>query len=487
MDHRGANFHYTRLVSSEQRRYDSRVSPEGALTEEPLSRPGIVRYGSVCLRHACQCSAARILTADAAADIKVPLRSCTDFPANARGTSMEEIQGGSIISPAGFRVGSSRCGIRQAEGKPDVALLVADAPASAAGVFTTNRFAAAPVEWCCDILPGEGLRAVVINAGNANACTGEQGREDVRATARRVAGLVNCDERQVVVCSTGVIGRPLPMHKLLQGVSDAFEALSPEPEAARSAERAIMTTDTVPKACAVRSWADGKTFHVGGMAKGAGMISPNLATMLVILTTDAGVPARLLQRLLKDCADSTFNAITVDGDTSTNDSVVALASGASGLAVEPGTDAERPFCEALHYVMHDLALKIVRDGEGATKLVEVRVSGAASREDAQAAARAIADSLLVKCAIHGGDPNWGRIVCAAGYSGARFDPARASLAIGQVQVFAGGTPTGADASGELSREEVRLHLDLGSGQKSATVWTCDLSEEYVQINAEYHT
>jgi len=400
---------------------------------------------------------------------------------------MEHVPNGSVLSPAGFMVGSSRCGIKRAAGEPDVALIVSNLAASGAGVFTTNRFAAAPVRWCRSILPAEGMLALVVNSGNANACTGERGERDVRSTARTVAKLLGCSARQVAVCSTGIIGRPLPMGSLLKGVEDAFGALSPETEAARMAERAIMTTDTRPKASAVRSQIDGKPFHVGGIAKGAGMIAPNMATMIAALTTDADVPADLLQRVLKECADATFNAILVDGDTSTNDSVIVLANGASRAAVQADGHGLEEFREALHRVMHSLAVQIVADGEGATKLIEVNVRLAATRQQAETVARAIAGSLLVKCAMHGGDANWGRIVCAAGYSGADVDPQKTSVAIGEVEVFARGTPTGADAAGELEGEEVKISVDLEAGQECATIWTCDLSEEYVAINAEYHT
>ena len=400
---------------------------------------------------------------------------------------MEVIEGGSILSAGGFRVGWSACGIKGDEGQPDVALIVSDGPASVAGVFTTNRFAAAPVEWDRTILPSENLRAVVVNSGNANACTGEQGRRDVRDAAALVAQLVGCTSQQVAVCSTGIIGRPLPMEQLREGIRAAHAVLSCEQPAARGAERAIMTTDTRPKALAVRTEVDGRAVCIGAMTKGSAMIAPNMATMLAFLTTDAWVPPAVLQHFLKQAADRSFNRITVDGDTSTNDSVLALASGACGAAVpESGPPADE-FLQALFHVTGELAREIVRDGEGATRLVEVTVSGAHSEAEAERAARAIAESQLVKCAVHGGDPNWGRILCAAGYSGAQLDPQRVRLGIGEVVVFERGSPTGADASAEVAREEVRFHLDLGVGRAEASVWTCDLSVHYVEFNAHYHT
>jgi glutamate N-acetyltransferase/amino-acid N-acetyltransferase len=400
--------------------------------------------------------------------------------------TMKAIEAGSILSPKGFRAGYARCGIKTAEGQPDVALIVSDVPASAAGVFTTNKFAAASVEWNRGILPAADLRAVVVNSGNANACTGDRGSKDTRTTAALVAQLLSCKPAQVAVASTGIIGHPLPMDRLSQGVRDAFAALSCEQAAARGAERAIMTTDTRPKACAVRAGPGGKQFSIGGMAKGSGMIAPNMATLLAFLTTDAQVAPGLLPRILKRAADRTFNRITVDGDSSTNDTVLLLANGASGAKVRPGS-AARAFEDALIYVMGDLSKQIVRDGEGATKLIEVTVTGARSEAQAATAARAIANSLLVKCAIHGGDPNWGRILCAAGYSGVDLKPSKVKLQIGAVSVFKNGLPTEAHAASEVAGKEVSIRLDLGVGRGKATVWTCDLSKEYVAINAHYHT
>lgn len=396
---------------------------------------------------------------------------------------MERIEDGSVVSAAGFKVGSAACGIRRSRG-PDVALIVCEGGGAAAGVFTTNRFAAAPVRWSRRILPTDDLRAVVANSGNANACTGPGGENAVRNTVAGVASLLGCDLQQVAVCSTGHIGVPLPMEKLEAGIEEAGRALSPDQEAARQAERAILTTDTTAKACAVRSQLEGDAFHVGGMAKGAGMISPHMATMLAFVTTDAWVPPPLLQSAVEKCTDVTFNAIAVDGDTSTNDSVIALASGASDAVVTRGKALQR-FSEALRFVMQDLAIRIARDGEGATKLITVKVSGAQTAGDARKAARAVSESLLLKCAIYGEDPNWGRILCAAGYSGADFRPQDVTLRIGGVQVFSDGTPTGADASAELGGDTVELSLDLGAGDESATMWTCDLSKEYVDINAGY--
>jgi len=397
---------------------------------------------------------------------------------------MEEIEGG-VLAAAGFRTGSSRCGIKTAEGEPDVALIVSDGPASAAGMFTTNKFAAAAVKWDRHLLPAEGIRAVVVNSGNANACTGRQGDADVQACASLVAELVGCGPEQVCVASTGIIGHPLPMAELMEGIRAAHTALSPESQAARAAERAIMTTDTQPKSTAVRSEIQGTAFHVGGMAKGAGMIAPHMATMLAFVTTDAAVPAPLLQQAVRAAVDRTFNRITVDGDSSTNDTVIVLASGASGAEVQEDGAGLREFEEALRATCQELSLRIV--AEGATKVIEVAVSGAADQRDADLAARAVAESQLVKCAAYGGDPNWGRIVCALGYSGAEVTSESCSINIGHTCVLDNGTRTGGDAARDMEGRRIAIAIDLGLGAGEARVWTCDLTDEYVRINAQYHT
>jgi glutamate N-acetyltransferase/amino-acid N-acetyltransferase len=401
--------------------------------------------------------------------------------------ALQVIPGGSILSARGFRVGSAACGIRTTKGLPDVALIVSDGPAACAGVFTQNRFAAAPVLWDRSILPSDRLRAIVVNSGSANACTGGRGIRDVHRTAALVAELAGCGRQQVAVASTGIIGHPLPMDRLEAGVRAAWAALSTDVEAARSAERAIMTTDTRPKACAVRAEVAGRPFCVAGMAKGSGMIAPNMATMLAFLTTDARVARTTLQRLVRRAAGVTFNRVTVDGDSSTNDSVFVMAGGAAGVSVPSRGAAFEAFQAALTHVMEDLAKQIARDGEGATKLVEVTVTGARTVAQAQKAARTIADSPLVKCAVHGGDPNWGRVVCAAGYSGVELNPDRSTLELGSVRVFQRGVPTRANAVAEMAGPEVRIVMHLGVGRARATVWTCDLSARYVEINALYHT
>jgi glutamate N-acetyltransferase/amino-acid N-acetyltransferase len=401
-------------------------------------------------------------------------------------TAMEWLDGQGIAAAAEFRVGVARCGLKQAEGEPDVAVLTSDRPACAAGVFTTNRFAAAPVQWNRALLPSTGIRAVVMNAGNANSCTGSRGRQDVEAEARLAAELVPCEAQDVLVASTGIIGHLLPMERVRRGIRAAWAGLSRGPQADRRAARAIMTTDTREKMVAARVHAPGGAFCIGAMAKGAGMIAPDMATMLCFIATDARVPAGLLDRALRRAAGRTLNRITVDGDSSTNDTALVLANGASGVTVDDGGYGGA-FYDALEAVMASLASAIVRNGEGATKLVRVRVSGAVDEQDALRVARAVAESQLVKCAVHGGDPNWGRIICAAGYSGVAVDPDRTSVHIGDVCVLAEGSPTGAEACAAMAEDEVVLTIALGLGGAEAEVLSCDLTCEYVRINAEYHT
>ena len=401
---------------------------------------------------------------------------------------------GGVTAPGGFRAAGVACGIKRRgpAGAPaplDLALIAADEPVPAAAVFTTNKAVAAPVVVSRDHLARSGGRAaaIVVNSGCANACTGAAGLEVARQMANAAASAIGCAGDQVLVASTGVIGVPLDIVKIRAGVGDASRALSAEGGAA--ATRAIMTTDPFPKSCAVAVAVPGGTITVGGMAKGSGMIEPRMATMLGFLTTDARIDPHVLDQALRHVVDESFNAITVDGECSTNDCVFALASGRSGVAV---TRADDPmFLDALRHVAGHLAREIVRGGEGATKLVTVHVTGAASRDDAFLAARTIANSPLVKTAIHGGDPNWGRLVAAAGRSGAAFDLDHASVAIGPVPLFTFGVPhdeRAADAAEVLKAREVTVAVDLGvGGHHEATMWTCDFSAEYVRINAEYRT
>jgi glutamate N-acetyltransferase/amino-acid N-acetyltransferase len=394
---------------------------------------------------------------------------------------------GSVGAPKGFRAAGVHCGIK-ARGL-DLALIVSDVPASAAAVFTTNLAQAAPILVSRSQLATSGGRAsaIVVNSGCANACTGADGLAHAEAMARGTARALDCDPAGVLVASTGVIGVKLDMTKIRDGITAAVPALSSA--GGPLAARAIMTTDPFPKEAAVEVAADAGTFRAGGIAKGSGMIEPLMATMLGFVTLDAAVEPPLLQRALKAVADETFNAITVDGECSTNDCLFALANGASGVTLR---DADYPLLvEALRRVCEPLAIGIVRGGEGATKLITVRVVGAASSEDARRTARAIANSPLVKTAVHGGDPNWGRLVAVMGRSGSDFRLEGAAVRVGPVELFRDGTPydeRAASAAEYLKGAEIEIEVDLGTGGSGqARMWTCDLSADYVRINAEYRT
>jgi glutamate N-acetyltransferase / amino-acid N-acetyltransferase len=397
---------------------------------------------------------------------------------------------GGVATARGFRAAGISAGIKAAQ-KPDLALIVSDVPAIAAAMFTRNKVQAAPVLVSKEHLATSGgvVRAIVVNSGCANACTGDTGMSDARAMCADTARLAGCAPEQVLVASTGVIGVNLPMDKLHAGIPQAFAALASShgPQAAQ----AIMTTDPFPKESCATIAIGGRTVTIGGMAKGSGMIGPDMApsaTMLAFVTTDATMAQPLLLRALAEVTDDTFNAITVDGDTSTNDAVMLLANGASGVTI--GEAEYAPFVQALRAVCLELALGVVRGGEGATKLVTVVVSGAASVADARTTAKAIATSLLVKTAIHGGDPNWGRLLAVAGRAGVPFDPQRARVTIGSIVLFEDGRPyddRAPQAADYLKATDVAVGVDLGAGSASSTVWTCDLSAEYVKINAEYRT
>lgn len=396
---------------------------------------------------------------------------------------------GGITAPAGFRAAGVHCGIKANPERLDLALIVSDQPATAAAVFTTNLAVAAPVVVSREHIRATGgrARAVVINSGCANACTGDQGRQVAHLMAAETARAVDCELEDVLVMSTGVIGVQLDSRTVTQGIIDAAEALSVDGH--QRAAEAIMTTDPFPKAMAVEVTTPSGTFRIGGICKGSGMIEPRMATMLGVLTTDAAVPVALLQRALSDVTEHTFNAITVDGECSTNDCVALLANGASGCTID---ESLLPlFSDALYEVCRFLATEIVRGGEGATKLVTVQVTGAKTYDEAKQAARAIANSLLVKTAIHGGDPNWGRLVAVAGRSGVGFDLQHAAVRIGDTVLFEHGRPfdeRAPQAAEYLQGKDITVSVDLGTGgPEEATMWTCDLSKEYVRINAEYRT
>lgn len=396
---------------------------------------------------------------------------------------------GHPTSPQGFKAALHTCGIK-VSGSPDLAVLVSDTPCRWDAVFTTNAVAAAPVLHGRELLAsGLPLRAVVVNSGNANAVTGDQGLADSREMANLSESALGLPQGSVLVSSTGVIGVPLPMDKIRRGIP-AVSSL-PVREGGASFARGIMTTDTRPKHASVSFSVHGGTATLGGCAKGAGMIHPRMATMLSYLACDALVHPELLRAAFRTAVDSSFNRISVDGDTSTNDTCVILSNGAAGLPeILPGTPEAATFLEALKLLTNFLAREIVRDGEGATTVVRLDVLDA--RDDAQAelVARSICNSPLVKCAIHGRDPNWGRILCAAGYSGAGVTPRTVDLSIQDVPVLVRGTPVSFDAptlSRSMRGEEVHIRLTLGQGEASTTFWTCDFSHEYVTINADYTT
>lgn len=388
-----------------------------------------------------------------------------------------------ISRVAGFTVSSVDAGLRK-QPAPDVTLIATDRPVTAAGVFTTNQVKAAPVLVDQAILrtQASAIRAVLINAGCANACTGEPGMANARQSQAWVADRLGCQPEQVLVMSTGVIGTQLPMDKLHNGINAAATSLSAE----RWAEAAagIMTTDTKPKQASVTA----RGFTVAGIAKGAGMIAPNMATMLACVVTDAQVPPDLLHRALVAAAGKSFNRVVIDGDMSTNDTLLALASGASGIKIDDEHFAS--FTYMLTAVCTNLAHKIVRDGEGVTRFIEVLVKGAASDTDARHIANTIATSPLVKTAFYGGDANWGRILAAAGRAGVPMDQQRASLWYDDLQLVAHGASLDYDedrANKLAGQPEVKVTLDLGVGHGEASIWTCDLSHDYVSINGHYRT
>lgn len=417
--------------------------------------------------------------------------------------SMRWIEGGGVASAQGFTAAGVHAGFRANPNRLDLALVVADEVVAAAGVFTQNVFCAAPVRYCRHILEANDggrsygcARAVVINSGNANAATGEEGLAAAFEAAHLTADVVGCPADEVLVASTGVIGVQLPMKPYREGLPSVFARLSREGGA--DAAQAIMTTDTYAKQAACSFSGDGLgyegcTFTVGAMAKGSGMIMPDMATMIAVITTDAPIKPPDLHAALKRAADVSFNKVTVDSDTSTNDTCIALASGAASLdadAFEPGTEAFAAFEEALLMVCVCLAKDMAKDGEGATKLVNVTVRGARTAEDADRAARTVANSPLVKTAIAGHDANWGRIAAALGRSGAAFDQQDVDISILGIPVCKGGLTLPFDEDEALRRfedPEISIIVDLGAGNAQTTLWTCDLTHDYISINADYRT
>jgi len=394
--------------------------------------------------------------------------------------------------PLGFTASGTTCGIK-ASGKPDLALFVSDRPAASAGVFTTNRVCGAPVIVSKERVPSSVARAVIINSGNSNAATGEPGIADARAMTAAVAKQLDCHEEAVFVCSTGVIGVPLPMATIMKGIPTGIEALGASDQHLLAAATSMMTTDTFPKLTSVDVRVSGGTVRVSGACKGAAMIAPNMATMLGVVLTDAALTPEQCDQALRLGVDRTFNCISVDGHMSTSDTVLLLANGANPIELSPEDFLKVQ--AAVQQVCQHLATSIIRDAEGADHFVTVDVQGLETRDQAYRIAKEIAESALVKTAIAGGDPNWGRIVSAAGYANVEFDTAFASLKINGVQVYLAGTPVSFNAS-ELSaslksKRDVALEYSISggpcSGTESVRFWTSDLTQEYVRLNSEYTT
>ena len=407
---------------------------------------------------------------------------------------MEIITGG-VTAAKGFLAAGVKAGIKY-QNRKDMAMVYSKTPCRAAGVFTTNVVKAAPVLWDKEVVESEWeAQAIVVNSGIANACTGKLGYEYCRETAGAAADALEISPQSVLICSTGVIGMQLPMEKMTEGVRMLAKAIKPGEEAGTDAAKAIMTTDTRNKQVAVKVTIGGKEVTIGGMCKGSGMIHPNMCTMLAFVTTDVNISKKLLQEALSADVQDTFNMVSVDGDTSTNDTLLVLANGQAGNPeiTEKGADYDA-FVEALHYVNETLAKKIAGDGEGATALFEVKVIHADNKEDAKTLAKSVITSSLTKAALFGHDANWGRILCALGYSGAKFDPEAIELYLessaGKILIFKDGMA--ADYSEEeatriLSCSEVTALVDMKMGEAEATAWGCDLTYDYVKINADYRS
>jgi glutamate N-acetyltransferase / amino-acid N-acetyltransferase len=394
--------------------------------------------------------------------------------------------------PRGFRFSATACGLKKT-GALDLALLSSDVPASAAAVFTQNLVAAAPVLVSkANLHASKGrMRAVIINAGNANCATGTVGYAASKKTVADTALRLNCKPSEIFVCSTGVIGVPLPTEKILRALPNVVRNRRPSARSFAELSLAICTTDTRPKTASTWFSTARKRVHFIGCAKGAGMIHPNMATTLAFVATDANISPALLQRTLRNVTTRTFNSISIDGDTSTNDTLIVLANGAAGTpAIQAGTTAHRAFTKALEEVCHSLALQIVADGEGAQRVIEIEIRGAVTETGARKIAQTIATSPLVKTAFAGGDPNWGRIFAAAGRAGVKFDPDRVDIHMAGIHVLRRGQPLDFNeraASNRLLQPHVLLVVDLHAGRASARYWTCDFTAEYIRINASYRT
>lgn len=405
---------------------------------------------------------------------------------------MEILENKSVSDVRGFRAAAVAAGLKK-DGALDMGLIVSDVPAVAAGVFTTNLVKAAPVQLDMKHITNKTTRAFVINSGNANACTGQQGMDDAESEAERIAEGLGVKPEEVLVYSTGVIGVPLPMDNINSGIDKCLAELK---DGGDEVSKAIMTTDTKEKRIYLRMQLSGRDVDICGIAKGSGMIHPNMGTMLSYVVTDCNVTKEMLTRIQKDVADGTFNMVTVDGDTSTNDSATIIANGAAGntLIDRPDTKDYECFSEAVYYVTEWLAKAIAADGEGASRFIEVYVYGAKNLGQARTLARSVAGSSLVKAAMHGADANWGRVLCAMGYSGAAFDQEKVDVSFesekGSIKVFSKGVPVQFDedrASEILGEDRIRISVNLNSGEALAKSWGCDLTAEYVRINGDYRS
>ncbi|MCR4892293.1 MAG: bifunctional glutamate N-acetyltransferase/amino-acid acetyltransferase ArgJ [Lachnospiraceae bacterium] len=407
---------------------------------------------------------------------------------------MKVISGGVTLAK-GFRAAGTAAGIKYQD-RPDMAMIYSEKPCRTAGTFTTNVVKAAPVIWDRDIVTGKGIsQAVVVNSGIANACTGEEGLSACRETAEKAGSLLNIPADTVLVGSTGVIGMPLRMDKLLSGIEKLVPQLTPSPISGRDAADAIMTTDTKRKEAAVQLEIGGKRVTIGGMSKGSGMIHPNMCTMLAYVTTDVNISQELLQEAASESVRDSYNMISVDGDTSTNDTFLLMANGmAENPEITEKNEDYKAFLEALNYVNQSLAKQMAADGEGATALIEMRVVGADTEENARTLAKSVVTSSLTKAAVFGHDANWGRILCALGYSGVSFDPAKLVLSFygpqGNLTIFKDGKATDyseEEATQFLSQDKVGILAEMNMGQEEATAWGCDLTYDYVKINADYRS
>ena len=399
---------------------------------------------------------------------------------------------GNVIAPKGFKVGSVHCGLKRDKKNHDIGIIFSEQPCKTAALFTTNQIVAAPIKLSRDAVKNGKVHAIVVNSGNANACTGKKGEKDAESMALLTSKHLNIKPDEVLVASTGIIGHHLPMAKIKSGISESSERLGNKNTHATSIAKAIMTTDLVHKQIAVKAKIGGKEVTIGAISKGSGMISPDMATMFCFITTDAAISLNTLRSCIKRSTERSFNQITVDGHMSTSDMVAILANGmAKNRNITSSTKSDLAlFQKALDYVTETMAKEIVKDGEGATKFVQIEIHEAKSVSDAKKIARSIAESPLVKTAINGEDPNWGRIVSAAGYAGVTLDESKLKLAVNKITIYKKGlpvTPAPKRLNSVMKKKEITIQLYLGTGSKSTTLWTCDLSKEYVSINADYHT